>query len=148
VPWDRRIAPCDEISRRLYREKHAEPARCADRLWLVRSLLLGTATQVMPERSEDDPPVRAREILKHYVEHPGSADSLEGIAEWLLLEEVVQRRVEETRQALHWLVKHDYLERTADMVASPPLYRLNADKLDEAERLLQISEPAPRQRVN
>jgi hypothetical protein len=116
---------------------------------LVRGLLLGTAAQVMPvERSEEGPPVRAREILKHYVDHPASADSLEGIAEWLLLEEVVQRRVEETRQALQWLVKHEYLQRTADTIAAPPLYRLNADKLDEAERLLQVSEPAPQPRVN
>jgi hypothetical protein len=107
------------------------------------------ATQVrLVERPEEGPPLRAREILKHYVDHPASADSLEGIAEWLLLEEVVQRRVEETRQALRWLVEHDYLQRTADRVAAPPLYRLNADKLDEAERLLRSSEPAPRPRVN
>ena len=102
----------------------------------------------MLERPEGRLPVRAREILKHYVDHPASADSLEGIAEWLLLEEVVQRRVEETRQALHWLVEHDYLRRTADTIAAPPLYRLNADKLDEAERLLRASVPAPRRRVN
>jgi hypothetical protein len=86
--------------------------------------------------TEASPPARAREILRHYVEHPGSADSLEGIAEWLLLEEVVQRRVEETRQALRWLVEHGFLERTAAAVATPPLYRLNAEKLPEAERLL------------
>jgi hypothetical protein len=105
-------------------------------------LLRGAATQVKQvEQSKDGPPVRAREILKHYVEHPASADSLEGIAEWLLLEEVVQRRVEETRQALRWLVEHDFLRRTADTIATPPLYRLNAAKLDEAERLLRAPDP-------
>ena len=86
--------------------------------------------------TEAAPPVRAREILRHYVEHPGSADSLEGIAEWLLLEEMVQRRVEETRQALRWLVAHGFLQRTAGSVATPPLYRLNVDKLSDAEGLL------------
>ena len=105
-------------------------------------------TQVkLVEQTKDGPPVRAREILKHYVEHPASADSLEGIAEWLLLEEVVQRRVEETRQALRWLVEHDFLRRTADAIAAPPLYRLNAGKLDEAERLLRALAPVPRQRA-
>ena len=90
--------------------------------------------------SEDDIdstlPVRAREILRHYVEHPSSADTLEGIAEWLLLEEVVQRRVEETRQALHWLVAHGFLQRTTGAVATPPLYRLIEDKLADAARLV------------
>lgn len=102
----------------------------------------------MLERHHDRPPLRAREILKHYVDHPASADSLEGVAEWLLLEEVVQRRVEETRRALHWLVEHQYLQRTADRIAAPPLYRLNVDKLDEAERLLRVSDPAPGECVN
>ncbi len=86
--------------------------------------------------TDSDPPVRAREILRHYVEHPGSADSLEGIAEWLLLEELVQRRVEETRQALQWLVAHGLLRRTTGAVSTPPLYRLNDDKLADAARLL------------
>jgi hypothetical protein len=107
------------------------------RVTLVCRLLSPPPTQVMPVNdTEAPPPVRAREILRHYVEHPASADSLEGIAEWLLLEEVVQRRVEETRQALRWLVAQGFLERTTEAVATPPLYRLNADKLADAERLL------------
>jgi hypothetical protein len=92
---------------------------------------------MLVEDSVEDPPSRAREILRHYVDHPGSADSLEGIAEWLLLEEVVQRRLEETRQALRWLVANGFLQRAAESVATPPLYRLNAERLHEAERLLR-----------
>jgi hypothetical protein len=92
---------------------------------------------MLVEDSVEDPPARAREILRHYVDHPGSTDSLEGIAEWLLLEEVVQRRIEETRQALRWLVAHGFLQRAVQSVATPPLYRLNAERLREAERLLQ-----------
>jgi len=104
---------------------------------LAWGLLGRPSTQVSSvSDAESDPPVRAREILRHYVEHPGSVDSLEGIAEWLLLEEVVQRRVEETRQALQWLVAHGLLRRTTGAVSTPPLYRLNADKLSDAERLL------------
>ncbi len=95
------------------------------------------------DHTEEDPPVRAKEILQHYVAHPGSADSLEGIAEWLLLEEVVQRRVEETRLALRWLVAHGFLRRTAEAVAAPPLYRLNVDKVPEAERLLRATDAPP-----
>ena len=97
---------------------------------------------MLVEDSVEDPPARAREILRHYVDHPGSTDSLEGIVEWLLLEEVVQRRVEETRQALRWLVAHGFLQHAAQTVATPPLYRLNAGRLRAAERLLQAP-PAP-----
>ena len=82
-------------------------------------------------------PARAREILEHYLENPASADTLEGISEWRLLDAIVQRRVEETDAALRWLVAHGYLERLAATGAAPPLYHLNTRNVDDAKRLVQ-----------
>lgn len=80
-------------------------------------------------------PRRARDILRHYLDNPLTADSLEGIAGWRLLEEIVQRRVAETDTALRWLVDRGYLQRSAQ-TAAPPVYRLNPDRRSDAERLL------------
>jgi hypothetical protein len=92
-------------------------------------------------------PARAREILQHYLANPQTADSLEGIAEWRLLDDFVQRRVEETRNALEWLVEQGFLMRTAGRVA-PPVYRLNQHTITEAARLIHDPESPPRRTVN
>ena len=84
-------------------------------------------------------PVHAKEILEHYLANRITADTLEGIAEWLLLEDLVQRRVESTGAALQWLVSQGLFERVTLSAATPPLYRLNADKVDDAVRLLEAS---------
>jgi hypothetical protein len=86
-------------------------------------------------KSARQPPKPAREILRHYLDNPAMADTLEGIARWRLLEDIVQRRVDETERALSWLVSNGYLERTAP-VASPPLYRLKPARRADGERLL------------
>jgi hypothetical protein len=86
-------------------------------------------------------PARAREILEYYLHHQRTADTLEGIAEWLLLEELVQRRVEETESALRWLVARGFLQRSAVPAAASPLYSLNTDKISEAEQLVRETNP-------
>lgn len=90
-------------------------------------------------------PRRARDILKHYLDNPLTADSLEGIAGWRLIEEIVERHVIETDTALRWLVERGYLERRA-LTAAPPVYRLNPDRRSDAERLLEQREPETRTR--
>jgi hypothetical protein len=84
------------------------------------------------------PPRRAKEILDHYLANPQVADTFEGIAEWRLLEELVQRRVEETEAALRWLVSNGYLEKSTG-AAAPPLYRLNPSRRPEAEQLMRAT---------
>ncbi len=84
------------------------------------------------------PPERALEILRHYLDNPATADSLEGIAGWRLVEDLVQRRVVETEQALRWLVANGYLERTEPQ-ATPPLYRLKPARRADGERLVSGS---------
>jgi hypothetical protein len=92
-------------------------------------------------------PARAREILQHYLANPRTADSLEGITEWRLLDDFVQRRVEETRQALEWLVERGFLMRTVGR-AAPPVYRLNQQTLADAARLIRDAEPPPNRTPN
>ena len=59
--------------------------------------------------------------------NPNAADNLEGIARWRLLEEVVYRTLEETQQAVQWLVKHGALLETPT-TGFGPVFRLNAQK--------------------
>ena len=96
----------------------------------------------MVDASDRHLPSRAREILQHYLENPLTADSAEGISEWRLLDDYVQRRVEETRHALEWLVDRGLLVRTVSR-ATPPVYRLNRGTVAEAERLIHDLEPPP-----
>jgi hypothetical protein len=86
-------------------------------------------------KGDPQPPCRTREILEHYLANPETADSLEGIAEWRLLEEFVGRRVRDTQAAVNWLVACGYLDRRAPM-ASPPVYRLNESRRGDADRLV------------
>ena len=85
------------------------------------------------------PPARAREILEHYLANPTTADTLEGIAEWRLLDDFVQRRIDETRNALEWLVEQGFLTRIVNR-AAPPVYRLN-ETAGDAERAVDDAAP-------
>jgi hypothetical protein len=63
------------------------------------------------ELSNDQPIDRemAREILRYFVRNPQAADSLEGVARWRLMDEVIRRKLDETEAALKWLVAEGYL---------------------------------------
>jgi hypothetical protein len=74
-------------------------------------------------------------VLDYFLKHPETADSVEGIARWRLLEQLVQRTVIETTQAIGWLVEHDYLTETV-LAGGRRVYRLHPAKRDEAARLL------------
>jgi hypothetical protein len=51
----------------------------------------------------------AREILRYFVRNPQAVDSLEGVARWRLMDEVIRRKLDETEAALKWLVAEGYL---------------------------------------
>ena len=74
-----------------------------------------------------------REILNYFLRSPHAADNLEGIARWRLLEERIQRTVEETKESLDWLLEEGYLVRR------PPTDLLTAsfrcDEIGAAARL-------------
>ena len=82
------------------------------------------------------PSRRARDILKHYLENPHTADTLEGIATWRLLEDIVRARVREIDDALEWLVSQGFLKRSPGRGAAPPLYTLNDERRAEGQRLV------------
>jgi 23S rRNA pseudoU1915 N3-methylase RlmH len=79
---------------------------------------------------------RQAEILSYFLRHPQSADTLEGVARWRLMEERILTTVEETREAIESLVAQEYLSRipTAGYV---PLYGINREKQQEAEQFLR-----------
>ena len=96
---------------------------------------MAKAYAIAMDRRHTRPPRRAREILKHYLENPHTVDTLEGIAAWRLIEDIVRTRVREIDEALEWLVTRGYLDRRVPM-AAPPVYRLNERRRAEAERLV------------
>ncbi len=75
-----------------------------------------------------------REILAHFAAHPDSEDTLEGIAEWWLLERTIERRLREVEGALDRLVAEGLIERRAGPGVRPR-YRLRGERRREAERL-------------
>jgi hypothetical protein len=78
----------------------------------------------------------AKEVLRYFLQNPHAADSLEGVAEWRLLEDAVQRRVEGTHRALGWLVRHGFL-RHVPTAGTGGIFSLNPERRAEAERFLK-----------
>ena len=80
-------------------------------------------------------PVAVRDVVRYFVEHPQSADSLEGIARWRLLERRLHETVHDTALAVDWLVGRGYLQQI-DTPGGRQLYRLPAERAGDAARLL------------
>ena len=80
------------------------------------------------------------EVLAYFLRNPAAADSLEGIARWRLLEEAIHRNVVETQAALEWLVKQELLIASAESCTGR-LFRLNPEKVNQAEELLKKAAP-------
>lgn len=96
--------------------------------WLLNCRL---ASHVEPNKQ----PKMAKEVLDHFYRNPQAVDTLEGVARWRLLRETVHRRVEETAEALEWLVTEGLLKKTSTTY-SKPIYSLNPAGTNKAERLL------------
>src|SRR5215212_5045494 len=81
----------------------------------------------------------AREILNYFLRNPQSADDLEGVARWRLLDETVRGTLAETSRALDWLVSRGYLKK-APLPGSAHLYSLNRQMRRAAERFIKRDE--------
>jgi len=92
------------------------------------------ASRVRIAMSRD--PAVTRHVLSYFVRNPQAVDSLEGVARWRLLDEVVHLRVSETRDALTWLVARGVLQQT-EGPGRAPLFSLDPERKDEAARLLE-----------
>jgi hypothetical protein len=77
----------------------------------------------------------AAAILSFYLTNPGAVETIDGIVEWRLMEEIIRRRVADTHQALRWLVERGFLTRR-ERSGGDPLYHLPAEKRAEAERFV------------
>jgi hypothetical protein len=88
------------------------------------------------QRRNNRPEVQvSKEILSYFLRNPRAADDLEGVARWRLLNETIDRSVEETQNALEWLVKEGFLVKAAR--ASTTMYRLNRQESDRAKSFLK-----------
>lgn len=79
--------------------------------------------------------VVTRQVLSYFVRNPQAMDSLEGVARWRLLDEIVHLRVSETSEALAWLVERGVLQQT-EGPGRAPVFSLDPDRKEEAERML------------
>lgn len=77
----------------------------------------------------------AEDVLAYFLRNPQAADNLEGVARWRLLSEAVHRSVEETRDALEWLVSRGILLKLIP-AGREAVFCLNREKKTEAETLL------------
>jgi hypothetical protein len=80
------------------------------------------------------------EVLSYFMRNPQAADNLEGIARWRLQDEIIRRKVEETRRALAWLVERGFLSENASGRADP-IFTLNRAKIAEAREFLSSVDP-------
>ena len=80
-----------------------------------------------------------RDVLAYFLQHPSTADSLEGIARWRVQQETSPHIVEQVHQALAWLVKERLLLRE-DRIGVASTFRLDPARAGEAKRLLRSVE--------
>lgn len=89
----------------------------------------------MPDEAE---PMLAKEVLRYCMKHPKAADTPEGFARWRLAQETAPRATIQIEEALAWLAAAGYLREVA-VTGGVPLYALNADQLEAAEKFLSTT---------
>lgn len=86
----------------------------------------------------DGVPIRAREVLSYFLQHPRAADTLEGVTRWRLQAMVIERTITEVGEALTWLVRQEFL-RQRRSASTQPIFTLNQGRAAEAERFVTRS---------
>jgi hypothetical protein len=74
----------------------------------------------------------AREIMSYFLNSSEATDTLEGIARWRLMQQRIDRTVDQTFSALRLLVDRGLIEEVRSGTG-PVLFRLNASRRAEAE---------------
>jgi len=90
----------------------------------------------MPRPTIED---TAKDILDYFLRNPQAADDLEGVARWRLMSQAVHRDVEETGQALDYLVKKGLLTRVS--LPGSAFFRLQAEQREDAKAFVAGDEP-------
>lgn len=78
----------------------------------------------------------AREILAYLSDHPASGDTLEGVAQWWLMERKIKYHISLVKEALAYLVERG-LVLEIGRNESNPNYKLNHNKKDDITGLLE-----------
>lgn len=119
----------------------ADPDRIAPHRNLQRSArsLRGASlalTRPLAEKLPENPAI-VRDVLAYFLRTRARA-TLPNVAEWRLRQEIIHRTTGEVDAALNWLTEppHDILCRDEDGAAGAPVFRLNDEKVVDAERLL------------
>jgi len=106
----------------------------------MATILQQSATEVaLPRHDTELDREVVRQVLGYFVRNPKTADTLEGIARWRLLEERVQKSLRQTEAAIDWLVEQGYLEQARPAGAKEPIFKLNPARHADAVRLLDKS---------
>lgn len=77
----------------------------------------------------------ARAILHYLESHPKAKDTLEGIAQWWLLQEWSECLLGDVEQAVTWLCSQGFIIETRRPGVSP-YYQLNPQKSEEISKIL------------
>ncbi len=76
----------------------------------------------------------AKDILEYFLRNPQATDDLEGVARWRLMSQTIYRDVEETSQALDYLVEKGLLTRITRPGSA--FFRLQAEQRAGAQAFL------------
>ena len=77
----------------------------------------------------------AGEILNYFMRNPQAADTLEGVARWRLMDEVIRRKLDETEAVLECLVARGYLTRSISP-GGIATFSLDSERVGEARQFL------------
>ena len=80
------------------------------------------------------------DILSYLLQHPRANDTVEGIVEWWLLKQEVERRTAMVKEALRDLVQKEFVIETSKKDGRLH-YRLNPAKRKEAQRTVASGPP-------
>ena len=72
----------------------------------------------------------ALEIVRYFRQSPDTADTLEGIARWRLMQQTIDLTVDETQAALQLLIERGLVEEIR-LAGGKTVFRLAADKRAE-----------------
>lgn len=85
------------------------------------------------------------DVLRYFTRNPNAADTVEGLARWRLVDEVIHSNLEHVAEAVAWLVSQGMLveESTSPLTK---VVRLNEQELGQIKRFLQQVKSKARKR--
>lgn len=104
-------------------------------------LLLGRRSDLsLPWNAPELDETVVRQVLAYFVRSRRTADTLQGIARWRLLEERLTLSVRQTEAALKWLVEQGLIVELRRIGLRGSVFRLNPKRLKDAKQFLAAAE--------